>query len=83
MKINQNVIVENRDFMGQVTGTIEGIFMGYDDSDMMIALNSGKTIYVKESQVFESIEEYKKIVANRNNNPLKLKKIENYDWFEK
>ena len=83
MKINQRVIVENRDFMGQVTGITEGIFTGYDDSDMIIQVDSGKTIYVKENCVFESKEIYEKIVANRNQSMLVEKPIENYDWYER
>lgn len=83
MKINQRVIVENRDFTGQVTGTVEGVFTGYDDSDMIIQVDGGKTIYVKENCVFESKEIYEKILANRNQSILVEKPIENYDWYEK
>ena len=82
MKINQRVIVEIRDFTGQVTGTVEGVFTGYSDSDLIIILDSGKKTYKKEIDVFESREQYDRIVANRNKTGLVEKEIPAYDWYE-
>ena len=81
MNKNQRVIVENRDFTGQVTGTDEGVFTGYDGSDLIIVLDSGKKTYKKEIDVFESREQYDRIVANRGTG-LVEKEIPAYDWYE-
>jgi hypothetical protein len=83
MTTNQRVIVENRDFTGRVTGTEAGTFIRYSDSDLVIKLDNGKTTYEKENCVFESIETYEKIVANRNNKPLIEKTIADYDDYDK
>ena len=83
MTINQRVIIEDRDCTGQVTGTREGVFTGYDGSDLIIVLDSGKKTYKKESDVFESKEKYDRILANRNKAGLIKKEIDNYDWYEK
>ena len=82
MKTNQPVIVEQRDFTGEVTGTVKGIFKKYSDSDLVIELESGKITFVKKSCVFESEEVYNKVVARRNQAPIVEIEKPAYDWYE-
>ena len=82
METNQRVIVEQRDFMGEVTGTVKGIFKKYIESDLVIELESGKITFVKKSCVFESEDTYNRAVARRNQAPIVEIEKPDYDWYE-
>jgi hypothetical protein len=88
----QSVVIESRDYVGELEAPVYGIFRGLtSDGCCIVELSDGSKKYAGRTNV-ESTETYEKIVAERNSRKpppvitergLASDEGESYDWYER